>query len=216
MRLKDKPLILGMYFCQIPMKKTFAFLFLFFGTCLSVYSQATIPQTSVLVTKGTKKIDLGKFEELNITQNVVRNGSDSVTVEVDCDSIVKVGDTLIVRPWSVTMERYAYDDKPSKIELTYDHPSTNILKIPIKEVEKVKFKRQPFCLIMSSVIAVSYVGVMTGAFYPKGNDEQLQTGTAILVASVPLLAASFTCRLVFGKRKLHFDKQRTDKKTWTF
>jgi sporulation protein YlmC with PRC-barrel domain len=198
------------------MKKTIAFLFLFFGTCLSVHSQATIPQSSVVVTRGTKKIDLRKFDELNITQNVVRNGTDSLTIEVDCDSIVRVGDTLIVRPWSITQERYAYDDKPSKIELTYDHPSANILKIPVKEVDKVKFKNQPFCLIMSSIIAVSYVGVMTGAFYPKGNDEQINTGTAILVASVPVLAVSFTCRLVFGKRKLRFDKQRTDKKTWAF
>jgi hypothetical protein len=198
------------------MKKTIAFLFLFLGTYLSFYSQAVIPQSGVIVTRGTKQIDLRKFEELNITQNVVRNGTDSVTIEVDCDSIVRMGDTLIVRPWIVTQERYAYDDKPSKIELTYDHPSTNILKIPIKEVEKIKFKRQPFCFIMSSIVAVSYVGVFTGAFYPKGNDQQINTGTAIIVASVPVLIASFTCRLVFSKRKLRFDKARTDKKVWAF
>lgn len=169
-----------------------------------------------MVTRGAKKLDLSKFEELNITQNVLRNGADSVTIEVDCDSIIKAGDTLIVRPWSITQERYAYDDKPSKIELTYDHPSTNVLKISIKEIEKIKVKRQPFCSIMSSAIAVSCAGVLTGAFYPKGNDQQINTGTAILVASVPVFAASFTCRLVFGKRKLQFDKQRTDKKVWAF
>ncbi len=198
------------------MKKSVTFFILFLGIYFSCQSQTSTLQNSVIVTKGNKKIDLRKFDELNIVQNVVRNGTDSLTIEVDCDSIVRVGDTLIVRPWSVTQERYAYDDKPSKIELSYDHASTNVLKIPIKEVEKIKFKSQPLCFILSSVVAVSYAGVLTGVFYPKGNDQQINTGTGIIVASVPVLIASFTCRLVFGKRKLRFDKARTDKKVWTF
>ncbi len=189
---------------------------IFCSTSVSI-AQDSLKQKSIIVKKGRRTFDITKYNVAFIVQNVTRNGVDSIRLKIDADSLIKCGDTLIVRPWYINEERFVNDSKPSRKSTSYDNVLNNIIKIPTKEIEKIKIKRQPFCIIMTSIATISYLGAITTIFaIPPNSEEQINKRTNITMGFFYVFIPSFTTRLIFGKKRLHFDKNRTALKTWQF
>jgi sulfur carrier protein ThiS len=202
----------------ISMKKTLLVLFLTFYISSTLLAQTTYTslEQSVLVKKGKKYYDLNEFNGIDLVQYVVRNNQDSLRIEIHGDSISKSGDTLFIRPWSVDEYRYVIDNKPSSSRIYYDHPTTTMIKIPIKEIASIKMQRQPFCFMMSSLVAASILGTFAGIAISSNTDNSNHTGDIIAISSYATWVVSLSARLAWGNIRMKFDPTRTHKKVWIF
>lgn len=181
-------------------------------------AQDTIAEPEIIVKKGKRTFDLLRYSETEIVQNVVRKGEDSLRLVIAADSMVKAGDTLLVRPWSINEERFAVDDKHTSKSLFYNgpKPTTTLIKIPVNELERIKVKREPFCFIMSSIAAVGMVGSLVGLSITPDSDTRAKNRKNILTASYPVLMVGLTARLGWGKKKMNFDAKRAKRNVWKF
>lgn len=182
------------------------------------YAQTQADDEPIFVKRATKTFDLKKYVDIVIVQNVVRRGNDSIRLVIDGDSLLRKGNFLFVRPVVVAEDRFINDDKPSNMRTYYGgaEQSTTLLKIPINEIEKINSKRQPYCLLMSSLTAASLIGAFGSLAIPPESTQQIKLRTNILVPCLASAVVSFATRLAWGEKRMYFDKKRTHKAVWSF
>jgi hypothetical protein len=141
-------------------------------------------------------------------------GKDSIYQVADVDSLYKSGDTLIVRPWVVEETHYLDPVAEVNIQRLYK-PGTNTLKIPIIEIDKITGKKRSISRPLAFISVAAFVGVATSMVL-RANAGTAQTGNMVLFVSAPTLVVCWTLQATVAKKRYHFNKNRTDKKIWTF
>ncbi|MDZ4664009.1 MAG: hypothetical protein SGJ15_03970 [Bacteroidota bacterium] len=186
------------------------FLLFFFLISSFSYSQA------VSIKRDGKNVHLSQLKSLKILQYKLSNGNDSVNIITEVDSVYKVGDTLIVRPWAIE-EIYQLDTNvnitTSKI---YKEGTKSLVKIPISEIDKLTGKKRSISRVLSFVSTIAFISVAASTVLRLGNSDNQAIGSKVFVISAPTLIVSWVLQATLAKKRYHIDKNRTDKKTWMF
>ena len=177
---------------------------------------ASSPEPDPIWVKREKKVvDLNALQDFWLIRNITGNGRDSIQMHIDIYEMRRSGDTLIVRPASITEDRFLQQDGIDRVTTSYDDNSKIELKIPIGEIERIVAKKQPLGFWIATLTTVSYLASVTSPFIALSSENQQPALVTMLVA-YPLCALSWTSYYVFAKKKFRFDASRTKKKTWRF
>jgi hypothetical protein len=101
------------------------------------------------------------------------------------------------------------------ITTEYNFNSLQGVKIPLKEISRIKGKRQPVAFILGTLTTLSYIGFITSPFIAR-QEENYQFGLTLLRISAPVLITAWPLYYILGKKKYHFDSRRSNKKIWSF
>jgi hypothetical protein len=124
-------------------------------------------------------------------------------------------DTLYIKPTDITTFRLMDTLRPYNESRYYPSTSTTWLKIPVREIEYLKAKKQPLNKITSTILSVSYVTLLCSPFIAMSQDPQVSNfGVNLFLVSVPVLAVSFTTNAIWGKKKFRLDPKRTRRRVW--
>ncbi len=170
---------------------------------------------NILLRKGEKKLNLKKYNEFSIIFHKTSRGMDSVSTEVYTKEMRARKDTLYVKPTDITTFRLMDTLRPYNESRYYPKTTTTWLKIPVREIEIIKAKKQPLNKISSTILSVSYVTLLCSPFIAMSQNTSVSDfGVGLFFVSVPVLAVSFTTNAIWGKKKLRMDTKRTHKKVW--
>jgi hypothetical protein len=172
-------------------------------------------QNNIVLKKGEKRINLKKYNEFSIIFHKTSRGMDSVSTEVYTKEMRARRDTLYVKPTDITTFRLMDSLRPYNESRYYPNTTTTWLKIPVREIESIKAKKQPLNKITSTILSVSYVTLLCSPFIAMSQNADVSNfGVGLFLVSVPVLAVSFTTNSIWGKKKLRIDPSRTRKKVW--
>jgi hypothetical protein len=188
-------------------------LFFFALGCSSLaFAQTDSGNTSITLHKGHKKFTLNKYDRIFITQESL-NTDEPYSLRIKSDSLVFLGDSLLVRPWYVWQKKYI-KGKRSK---TFNWPNTPYLKIPTHDIKKISIKRQPICFFLSAIATISYIGAFTAIFaIPPNSEANIDKRTNITLSFMRVFIPSFAARLIVGKKHLHLKKSTIRSRPWQF
>lgn len=179
------------------------------------FAQTKPEANNILLRKGEKKINLKKYNEYSIIFHKTSRGLDSVSTEVYTKEMRARKDTLYVKPTDITTFRLMDTLRPYNESRYYPNTTTTWLKIPVREIEIIKAKKQPLNKISSTILSVSYVTLLCSPFIAMSQNTSVSDfGVGLFFVSVPVLAVSFTTNAIWGKKKLRMDTKRTHKKVW--
>lgn len=170
---------------------------------------------NILLRKGEKRLNLSKYNEFSIIFHKTSRGMDSVSTEVYTKEMRARKDTLYVKPTDITTFRLMDTLRPFSESRYYPNTTNTWLKIPAREIEYIKAKRQPLNRITSGILSVSYVTLLCSPFIAMSQNTQVSNfGVGLFLVSVPVLAISFTTNAIWGKKKLRIDPKRTRREVW--
>ena len=193
----------------------FSFITLFVFHSNVGMSQNTNIANSINLIKGEKRVNLKKYNEFNVVYHKTSRGLDSVSTEVFTKEMRVRKDTLIVKPTDITTFRLMDTLRPYNESRYYPGSTTTRIKIPMREVEYIKAKRQPLNNISSTILSISYVTLLCSPFIAMSQNPKVSNfGIGLFLVSVPTLAVSFTTNAIWGKKKFRFDRKRTHKRVW--
>lgn len=161
-------------------------------------------------------MDLDGLKHIKIHQFKQSNGKDSVFTITEVDSIAKVGDTLLVKPWTVDEVHYLDPNADITITKIAKYKAKEMVKIPINEIDKLVGKKGTLSRALTFISTAAFIGVATSIPLRLGNSDNQAVGNTIFVIAAPALIVSWTLQVTVAKRRYHFDKSRTDKKVWSF
>jgi len=140
---------------------------------------------------------------------------DSVSTEIFTKEIRSIGDTIYAKPSDVTTYRFMDTLRPYSESRYYPSTTDTWFKIPAREIELIKAKKQPINKICSAFLITSYVALLCSPFVIMSPNESVSNfGGTLFVVSVPVMVISFTGNSIWGKKNFHFDAGRTHKKVW--
>ncbi len=169
----------------------------------------------IVLRKNDKRINLNKYNEFSIIYHKTSRGLDSVSTEVYGKDLRARKDTLYIKPTDITTFRLMDTLRPYNESRYYPSTSTTWLKIPVREIEYLKAKKQPLNKITSTILSVSYVTLLCSPFIAMSQDPQVSNfGVNLFLVSVPVLAVSFTTNAIWGKKKFRLDPKRTRRRVW--
>lgn len=169
----------------------------------------------VLLYKNEKRVNLNKYNEFSIIFHKTSRGMDSVSTEVYGKELRAKKDTLYIKPTDVTTFRLMDSLRPYTESRYYPKTTTTWLKIPVRQIELIKAKRQPLNSISSTILSISYVTLLCSPFIAMSQNQNVSDfGVGLFLVSVPVLAVSFSTNTIWGKKKFRLDPSRTRKKVW--
>ncbi len=174
-----------------------------------------LPAQTLFIKRENRLVDLSGIKNLKIHQYKLSSGKDSVYSVTDVDSLYKSGDTLIVRPWLT--EEIQYLDPAAEIttQKLYRSGSNSWLRIPIKEIDRLTGKKRSISKPLAVISVVGFAGV-AASMALRSSASTEQAGNIILFVSAPTLVLCWTLQATVAKKRYHFDKNRTEKKIWSF
>jgi len=182
---------------------------------IKYFAQKDPRSNNITLKKGDKRISLNKYNEFGIIYHKTSRGLDSVSTEVYGNDIRAIRDTLYVKPTDITTFRLMDTLRPYNESRYYPSTTTTWLKIPVREIEIIKAKKQPLNKISSSILSVSYVTLLCSPFIAMSQNTDVSNfGVGLFLVSVPVLAVSFTTNAIWGKKKFRIDPKRTHKRVW--
>jgi len=204
------------------------FLVLFSFSLINIKSQTSQPvetnkstdpvsKQRILIRSGFKLVDLNSFDEHSLLQNKYSRGEDSISYQIYAHRIAYKPDTLIVTPEEINIYRYL--DTINAYSESFDYPPTTTLtiKVPVKEIESIKAKKQPLSKITGVIAAGSYVLLMCSPFIAMNANETVSNfGVKMILITAPMLAVSWSINAIWAKKRYHFNSERTRKNTWKF
>jgi hypothetical protein len=178
-------------------------------------AQTKKSSNDIVLRKNDKRINLKKYNEFSIIYHKTSRGMDSVSTEVYGKELRARKDTIYIKPTDITTFRLMDTLRPYNESRFYPSTTTTWLKIPVREVEFIKAKKQPLNKISSTILSVSYVTLLCSPFIAMSQDPQVSNfGVGLFLVSVPVLAVSFTTNAIWGKKKFRFDPKRTRRTVW--
>jgi len=181
----------------------------------STQAQQNVRENKIVMQKGEKRIALNKYNDFSIVFHKTSRGEDSVSTEVYAKEMRNIKDTLYVKPTDITTFRLMDTLRPYNESRYYPGSTNTWLKIPVKEIEYIKAKKQPLNKISSTILSISYVTLLCSPFIAMSQDAQVSNfGVNLFLVSVPVLAVSFSTNAIWGKKKFRIDETRTRRTVW--
>lgn len=171
----------------------------------------------VIIHKGTKRMNLNHYDEFSVIYTKTSKGQDSLNIQIFTSEMRYKKDTLIIKPTDLNM--YRFMDTINAYSETKDFaPTTTItIKIPTKEIESIKSKKQPLSKITGGIASVSYVSLLCSPFIAMSQNSSVSNfGIGLFLVSAPVLAISWSINGIYAKKRFYFDPERTHKKIWKF
>lgn len=168
----------------------------------------------VIVSCGSKTLDINKYEILEIRQKFKSAGMDSIVISIRPDSVYKKGDVLYIKPVSVEMDNFLDINKSLQTSEQYDVHTNMIIPVKIKNIDFIKLKKQPLAKVLGTFTTMGYLSFFGSLFVSAGSDQYRSQANQVTLISLPILLTSWTLHAAVAKKRLHFDEEH--KKQWKF
>jgi len=170
---------------------------------------------TVFIKSNNKLADLSSLKSTKVYQYQLSSGKDSIYRITDVDSLYKHGDTLVVRPWLIEETHYLDPNAEISTQKLFKASSKQTIKIPIVEIDKIVGKKRAITKVLNVVSTAAFLGVAASIPMRFSKPDNPDAKNLFLVAA-PTLLVSWTLQATIAKKRYHFDRNRTKKRTWIF